>query len=162
LCHLHLKLIGFYNRDEKCLQRGTDWVFKKSSLRFVSKWLTLQSTCLVPRQQQTEDLLRPSTPLSSNCCQAQQYHQNAARYVTLIKMVPGTPLSSNCCQTQQCHQNAARHSTISKRCQVHHCHQNVARHSSVIKLLPGTAVSSKCCQAQHHIKMLPGTPLSLT
>ena len=20
--------IGFYNRDEKCLQRGTDWVFK--------------------------------------------------------------------------------------------------------------------------------------
>jgi hypothetical protein len=22
------ELIGFYNRDEKCLQRGTDWVFK--------------------------------------------------------------------------------------------------------------------------------------
>jgi hypothetical protein len=28
LCHLHQKLIGFYNRDEKCLQRGTNWVFK--------------------------------------------------------------------------------------------------------------------------------------
>jgi hypothetical protein len=28
LCHLQNKLIGFYNRDEKCLQRGTDWVFK--------------------------------------------------------------------------------------------------------------------------------------
>jgi hypothetical protein len=28
LCHLHKKLIGFYNRDEKCLQRGTDWAFK--------------------------------------------------------------------------------------------------------------------------------------
>jgi len=28
LCHLQLKLIGFYNRDEKCLQRGTDWGFK--------------------------------------------------------------------------------------------------------------------------------------
>ena len=27
LCHLQYKLIGFYNRDEKCLQRGTDWVF---------------------------------------------------------------------------------------------------------------------------------------
>jgi len=28
--HLHLqhKLIEFYNRDEKCLQRGTDWAFK--------------------------------------------------------------------------------------------------------------------------------------
>jgi hypothetical protein len=28
LCHLHKKLIGFSNRDEKCLQRGTDWAFK--------------------------------------------------------------------------------------------------------------------------------------
>jgi hypothetical protein len=28
LCHLQPKLIGFYNRDEKCLQRGTDWGFK--------------------------------------------------------------------------------------------------------------------------------------
>jgi len=37
LCDLYLsenkqrlvhKLISFYNRDEKCLQRGTDWVFK--------------------------------------------------------------------------------------------------------------------------------------
>jgi hypothetical protein len=28
LCHLHHKLIGFYNRDEKFLQRGTDWAFK--------------------------------------------------------------------------------------------------------------------------------------
>jgi hypothetical protein len=23
----------FYNRDEKCLQRGTDWAFKRSGLR---------------------------------------------------------------------------------------------------------------------------------
>jgi len=30
ICHLHHKLIGFYNRDKKCLQRGTDWVFKKA------------------------------------------------------------------------------------------------------------------------------------
>ena len=28
LCHLQHKLIVFYSRDEKCLQRGTDWVFK--------------------------------------------------------------------------------------------------------------------------------------
>jgi len=27
-CHLQHKLVGFYNRDEKCLLRGTDWVFK--------------------------------------------------------------------------------------------------------------------------------------
>ena len=39
LCHLQHKLIGFYNRDEKCLQRGTDWVFKYSGLRFVFKGL---------------------------------------------------------------------------------------------------------------------------
>ena len=35
LCHLQHKLIGFYNPDGKCLQRGTDWVFKYSGLRFV-------------------------------------------------------------------------------------------------------------------------------
>ena len=28
LCHLQHKLIGFYNRDEKCLLRDTNWVFK--------------------------------------------------------------------------------------------------------------------------------------
>ena len=28
LCHLQHKLIGSYNQDEKCLLRGTDWVFK--------------------------------------------------------------------------------------------------------------------------------------
>ena len=28
LCRLQHKLIGFYNRDEKCLLRGTNWVFK--------------------------------------------------------------------------------------------------------------------------------------
>ena len=41
LIYLQHKLIGFYNRDEKCLQRGTDWVFKYSSLRFVFKRLIL-------------------------------------------------------------------------------------------------------------------------
>ena len=28
LCHLQHQLIGFYNRVEKCLLRGTNWVFK--------------------------------------------------------------------------------------------------------------------------------------
>jgi len=28
LCHLQHKLIAFYNPEEKCLQHGTDWVFK--------------------------------------------------------------------------------------------------------------------------------------
>jgi hypothetical protein len=36
LCHLQHKLIGFYNRDEKCLQRGTDWVFKCNSDQYSS------------------------------------------------------------------------------------------------------------------------------
>jgi hypothetical protein len=40
LCHLHHKLIGFYNRDEKYLQRGMDWVFKYSGLGFVFKGLS--------------------------------------------------------------------------------------------------------------------------
>jgi hypothetical protein len=32
LWHLLHKLIGFYNRNEKCLQRGTAWVFKWGGL----------------------------------------------------------------------------------------------------------------------------------
>jgi hypothetical protein len=43
LCHLQHKLIGFYNRDEKCLLRGTNWLFKQSSLRFVFKGINTQS-----------------------------------------------------------------------------------------------------------------------
>ena len=39
LCHLQHKLIGFYNRDDKCLLRGTYWIFKYSGLRFVFKGL---------------------------------------------------------------------------------------------------------------------------
>jgi hypothetical protein len=28
LCYSYYKLIGFYNREEKCSHRGTKWVFK--------------------------------------------------------------------------------------------------------------------------------------
>jgi len=37
LCHLLHKLIGFYNRDVKCLQRGTDWGFNWSVLSWLCK-----------------------------------------------------------------------------------------------------------------------------
>jgi hypothetical protein len=37
VCTCALK--GFYNRDENCLQRGTDWIFKQKCLRFVFKGL---------------------------------------------------------------------------------------------------------------------------
>jgi hypothetical protein len=37
------KLIGFYNRDEKCLQCGTFWVFKWSSLHSVFERLMRKS-----------------------------------------------------------------------------------------------------------------------
>jgi hypothetical protein len=40
MCHLQHKLIGFYNQDEKSLQRGTDWGFKYSGLSFGFKGLT--------------------------------------------------------------------------------------------------------------------------
>jgi len=43
LCHLQHKLIGFYNREEKCLLRGTNWVYKKTSLRFVFKVLNVRN-----------------------------------------------------------------------------------------------------------------------
>ena len=45
LCHLQHKLIGFYNRGEKCLLHGTNWVFKYSSLRFVFKGLIYEDCC---------------------------------------------------------------------------------------------------------------------
>ena len=50
LCHLQHKLIGFYNRDEKCLQRGKDWGFKYSGLRFVFKGLTWEITPYIKRK----------------------------------------------------------------------------------------------------------------
>jgi hypothetical protein len=46
LCHLQHKLIGFYNRDEKCLQRGTDWVFKCGRYSFVLKGLNSKEVTL--------------------------------------------------------------------------------------------------------------------
>ena len=46
LCHLQHKLIGFYNPDEKCLQRGTDWGFKYSGLCFVFKGLMPVIVCV--------------------------------------------------------------------------------------------------------------------
>ena len=43
LVSLQHKLIGFYNRDEKCLLRGTNWVFK--STHFVYSFtVTVTST----------------------------------------------------------------------------------------------------------------------
>jgi len=41
LFHLQHKLIGFYNRDEKCLQRSMDWVFKYS---LIVTWCTTSLT----------------------------------------------------------------------------------------------------------------------
>jgi hypothetical protein len=38
-CPIQHKYIGIYNGGGKCLQRGTDWVFKLSSLSFVFKGL---------------------------------------------------------------------------------------------------------------------------
>jgi hypothetical protein len=49
LCYFQHKLIGFHNRGEKCLLRGTNWVFKYVRLSFVFKGLTVfingPSTC---------------------------------------------------------------------------------------------------------------------
>jgi len=39
------KLIGFYKRDERCLQRGTDWVFKLNSFPFVFIRVNFPASC---------------------------------------------------------------------------------------------------------------------
>jgi hypothetical protein len=38
-CPIKRQMIGFYNRNEKCLQRGTDWEYKYGGLYFVFKGL---------------------------------------------------------------------------------------------------------------------------
>ena len=38
LCHLHHKLIDFYNRDEKCLLRGKNWAFMKWWRAYVNEF----------------------------------------------------------------------------------------------------------------------------
>ena len=67
LCHLQHKLIDFYNPDEKCLQRGADWVFKYSGLRLVCKGvtnITVEKFCkvgtLLSRRFATSDDASPS------------------------------------------------------------------------------------------------------
>jgi hypothetical protein len=77
LCHLQHKLIGFYNQDKKCLQRGTDWVFKYSILRFVFKWLILSNAVSLPHPNITVRLgctslhiLLPGTQRNSPQCTA--------------------------------------------------------------------------------------------
>jgi hypothetical protein len=47
LRHLHHKLIYIYNRNENCLQRGTNWCVKYSSVRIVFKGLIRISGVLV-------------------------------------------------------------------------------------------------------------------
>ena len=47
LCHLQHKLIGIYNRDEKCLLRGTNLVFKSDRYSFVLKGLMLYLRILI-------------------------------------------------------------------------------------------------------------------
>jgi len=62
LCHSQHKLIGFCNRDEKCLQRGTDWVFKYSSLSFVFKGLIYWSTyCPLETKPHRKEELKTNT-----------------------------------------------------------------------------------------------------
>ena len=77
LCHLQHKLIGFYKRDEKCLLRGTDGVFKYSGLRFVFRRLskdrlteqhtlivfTVYGSALLNTTVQTSRILKPPSVL---------------------------------------------------------------------------------------------------
>jgi hypothetical protein len=68
LCHLQNKLIGLYNRDEKCLQRGTDWVFKYRSQHFVFCLLLTSGTgAKAPVALQPLGLLYALFSRSSHC-----------------------------------------------------------------------------------------------
>jgi hypothetical protein len=66
-CPIQNKLIFFYNREEKCLQSGTDWVFKQSGLRFVFKGLILSFHGLSYRLKKYRCLLCRTVHLYSYC-----------------------------------------------------------------------------------------------
>jgi len=66
LCHLQHKLIGFYNRDEKCLLRGMKGVFKYSILRFVFKMLRDSRVLFYPF---LVDKLYPCSFVIYQCCE---------------------------------------------------------------------------------------------
>ena len=57
-CHLQHKLIGFYDRDEKCLLRGTNRVFKLSSLGFFFKRLIYTIRLSVTPRNSDEDKMQ--------------------------------------------------------------------------------------------------------
>ena len=63
LCHLQHKLTSFYNRDEKCLLRGTDWVFKKDRYSFVLKGLMANSVIQI-----CENVFKDCEPEDSLIC----------------------------------------------------------------------------------------------
>ena len=59
-CPIHHKLTGFCNRVEKCLQRGTDWVFKKrlspirlERVKLVCRWIYVTSGICMFQNRQT-------------------------------------------------------------------------------------------------------------
>jgi hypothetical protein len=137
----------------------------------ISNWCQAQHIKLVP---DTAYQTGARHSIISNWCQTQHHiklepgtasYQIGARYSTAIKFARHSVIS-NWCQTQQCHQTGARHritgapGTASYQTGARQsAHLNGAKYSTVIKL-PGTAVSSNWCQAQHHIKLVPNTPVT--
>jgi hypothetical protein len=71
---LQHKLIGFYNRYEKCLQRGTDWAFKYSGLRPVFQRLNKATT-------NTQVFPIPNTPWDENSVFTRTSINNNTQYV---------------------------------------------------------------------------------
>jgi len=69
LCHLQHKLIGFYNREEKCLQRGTDWVSNiavcASSLKGYRTQSIVKIFATVRHMSQPNTFSHPPVPPSS-------------------------------------------------------------------------------------------------
>ena len=84
LCHLQHKLIGFYNRDEKCLQRGTDWGFKYRGLRFVFKGIIVAQIKVAAFSIGRTTLLSPDDCL---------YRRNTNKYVVMRARATIAPFS---------------------------------------------------------------------
>jgi hypothetical protein len=106
LSHLHKKLIGFYNRDEKCLQHGTDWAFKLSSLssiflkvNLITSWnqiVNFMPNLLYPLQR-----MDPGTKLNRRMGRHQSWPTHFGEqkhFLLLLEFEPWTiqPVISHC------------------------------------------------------------------
>jgi hypothetical protein len=101
LCRWQHKLIGFYNRDEKCLERGIYWVFQYSGLRLGFKGFYQKDgkeervTEVSLKRSAFTHLLRNRNVSTSNLGSGTDYSDKSTVKIVLCRWMPRRGLTSN-------------------------------------------------------------------